>query len=150
MSTTKGSEFSSAQLRKKLAQQLRGNYVHNWDEDRDALCARILKELQAEIGNQRLEQAVYACIDYENFFSAENLRKHIPAVENRRRVLCHRCRDSEGWLYVLVEGDRSKRPRVYRCPHNDQTHFEVIVGPSTDRQKRQAVACDYVEQQVTQ
>ena len=98
----------------QLHRELRGNYGSQWNPDTDVACQATLKTLLREIGPARLAETVRQCKARETFYSEEALRKHIPRAEPERKY-CPRCRDSEGWLSVLIDGE--KEARRVKCKH---------------------------------
>lgn len=105
------------------------------DDGDKASWGRELKDMVAEHGQQKVRLGVSTAI--------RNLHDGYPPkpgdvweavrgahVEVARRY-CDMCEKYEGWIHILVDGE--KVSRVMRCQHDGRIHVRVQVGPSGNR-----------------
>lgn len=102
-----------------------------WDDVLVGEWKRILGALVDRVGQERMEAAVTGLIDKETFLDPAKLEQYIPAAERKEHRYCDMCEKYEGWIHVLVDGE--KVSRVMRCQHDGRIHVRVQVGPSGNR-----------------
>jgi hypothetical protein len=157
---TRGRTNSSKPLNEfalRQTERLSRAFSHiTWDDVAIREYKRIVSGLAELYGTGPAEKAVTATIDAGGFLDPAKLRTSVPTPE---RKYCPRCRDAEGWLSILVDGE--KMPRRIKCRHQPLTptmrvkvgEHQVLHKPGEEchcdtRKERTAMCCDYVDAQV--
>lgn len=106
---------SSPKSLQTILNQLRGAY-QGWDEIALKLYVTELTAMIGEFGDARVGFAVTKLIRERPDFrpTIATIRQRIPS-RDPNEMYCAACRNLEGWLHVMVEGE--KVARLYRCKH---------------------------------
>lgn len=63
-------------------------------------------------------------------------------VAKQEKITCSRCRDFEGWIRVMVDGE--KYPREMKCQHDAPAYSrQAWIGPDSERKQVLVMDADY-------
>lgn len=134
---------------RNLHADLKLRYGAKWTDDENRSCARLLEELAKDFGHAALSRGVAEYRKTASFFNENELRATIQRVKPpSERSYCDRCRDSEGWIYIMCEGEKGWR--VYRCIHDVPLAVRMVTireKISGEMRVLKAVDCDYADSQ---
>lgn len=140
--------MATSELR-NLHADLKLRYGGKWTDDENRACARLLDDMAKEFGHALLAGGIREYCKANQWFNEDELRATIKRLrEPPKRTYCPRCGDQEGWVYVMLDGE--KWPRAFRCDHRLAEYSRRVTirekCPGNEKAVN-AMDCDYVDAQ---
>lgn len=143
---------------RKQTERLARRFAHViWDDVSISEYKRVIGGMAELYGEADTQLAVTRMIDSEGFLDPAKLQGCVPPKQMRHEY-CPQCRDAEGWLAIMADGE--KMPRRIRCKHEPLAPtLRVKIGPHevmhrqgeechcSSRKSVTAICCDYVDAQ---